>query len=140
MDSATRRDFLKLVRDALLWLSAALGLAGLTRFLDYDPYPAPKAEFDLGPAEKYPPGSRTLLKEVPAVLFHTDNEYSALSLVCTHLGCTLELDGESFRCPCHGSRFNGAGEVTHGPAIHPLRALRLETDDQDHLVLYTDGS
>ncbi len=136
MAGASRRDFLKLVREALLWLSAALGFAGLIRFLDYDPYPAPKTEFELGPIEMYPPGSRTLLPEVPAVLFHTGEGYSALSLVCTHLGCTVEEQGQGFQCPCHGSRFNGTGQVTHGPAAQALHTLRVETNDQNELVLY----
>jgi cytochrome b6-f complex iron-sulfur subunit len=140
MAGASRRDFLKLVREALLWLSTSLGLGGLIRFLDYDPYPAPKTKFDLGPAEQYPPGTRTMLVETPALLIHKADGFSALSLVCTHLGCTLEQDDLGFRCPCHGSRFDAQGDVTHGPAVKPLRSLRLETSDENHILLYTDDS
>jgi cytochrome b6-f complex iron-sulfur subunit len=140
MVDATRRDFLKLIREALLWLSAALGLVGLLRFLDYDPNPVPQTEFDLGPVENYPPGSRTLHPEVPAVLTHSEEGFTALSLVCTHLGCTLEDNGQGFRCPCHGSRFDEEGNVTHGPAVQPLRKLDVELDDRDHLIVYTDSS
>jgi cytochrome b6-f complex iron-sulfur subunit len=137
MSNISRRDFLKLARDGFLWLSAALGLGGLLRFLDYEPNPAPKTEFDLGPAENYPPGSRTLLAEPPAVLLHTENGFSALSLVCTHLGCTLEQNRDGFDCPCHGSRFNADGNVTHGPASQSLVRLRVEISADNKIVLYT---
>ncbi len=50
MTKVSRRDFLKLVRNGLLWTSAALGLGGLFRFLDYEPNPSPKTEFELGSA------------------------------------------------------------------------------------------
>lgn len=140
MGSASRRDFFKLAREALLWLSAGLGFGGFIRFLDYDPSPAPQTEFDLGLPQQYPPGSRTLLKEVPALLIHKEDGLAALSLICTHLGCTLEQDGQDFRCPCHGSRFDAAGKVTHGPATQALPSMRVETNDQDHLILYTNSS
>jgi hypothetical protein len=48
MSDISRRDFLKLARDGFLYLSGALTLGGLLRFLDFDPNPAPRTEFDLG--------------------------------------------------------------------------------------------
>jgi menaquinol-cytochrome c reductase iron-sulfur subunit len=44
---------------------------------------------------------------------------------CSHLGCSINLDtaGKKFACPCHGSQFNLAGDVIHGPAIAPLSHL-----------------
>jgi Rieske Fe-S protein len=138
MSDVSRRDFLKLTRDGLLWLSAALGLGGLLHFLDYDANPAPKTEFDLGSAANYPLGSRTLLAEVPAVLIHNENGFSALSLTCTHLGCTVEQNKEEFVCPCHGSHFNLDGTLLHGPAAQPLASLRIETTEDENLILHTN--
>lgn len=37
---------------------------------------------------------------------------------CPHMGCRLEWnpDGESYDCPCHGSRFDREGHLLDGPA------------------------
>jgi Rieske Fe-S protein len=133
----SRRDFLKLARNGFLYLSGGLALGGLLRFLDYEPNPAPKTEFDLGPASNYPLHSQTVLSEPPAVLLHTEAGFSALSLVCTHLGCTLENGADGFVCPCHGSHFDKGGKVTHGPADKPLPALRVEVTVDGNLKLFT---
>ena len=137
MPDLSRRDFLKLARDGLLALSGLLGLGGLIRFLDYQTEPPAPTEFDLGPASSYPAGTSIIIPEVPALLIHDANGFNALSLVCTHLGCTVEEKAEGFACPCHGSRFDPQGEVTRGPANKPLGKLRVETTEDGHLHLYT---
>ncbi len=137
MDRLSRRDFLKLLRQVLLALSAALGLGMLARFFSRQEATSRPTEFDLGPASAYPVGSRTILPEVPAVLLHTPEGFTALSLVCTHLGCTLEENQDGFNCPCHGSRFGEDGSLRGGPATRGLDTLRLEQKD-DRLLLYTD--
>jgi cytochrome b6-f complex iron-sulfur subunit len=137
MSELPRREFLKLARAGFLYLSGALALGGLLRFLDYDPNPAPKTEFDLGPASNYPLDSRTFLSDPPAILLHTEGGFSALSLLCTHLGCTVEKDTQGFACPCHGSRFDQEGNVLHGPAEQPLRTLRVEMTEKGNLRLFT---
>jgi cytochrome b6-f complex iron-sulfur subunit len=136
MTNISRRDFLKLTRNGFLTLSGALAFVGFLRFLDFDPNPAIKTEFDLGLAEKYPLGSRTVLDEIPAILIRTESGFSVLSLVCTHLGCTLEQEADGFACPCHNSRFDTEGKVIHGPAAKSLPALRVEISTENHVVLY----
>jgi Rieske Fe-S protein len=138
MSKLSRRDFLKLTRDGFLYLSGILTLGGLLRFLGFQTEPAPQTEFDLGLAEKYPLNSRALLEEIPAVLLHTESGFSALSLVCTHLGCSVENDTQGFTCPCHGSRFNADGKVMQGPASQPLAPLRIKITEDKHLILYID--
>ena len=61
-----------------------------------------------------------------------NDEYIALSKVCTHNQCTVEYDdeGDKFVCPCHGSEFNTDGDVTTGPADEPLKEYNTELDDQ----------
>jgi nitrite reductase/ring-hydroxylating ferredoxin subunit len=137
MTELSRRDFLKLARNGFLYLSGALGIGGFLRFLDYDPNPAPKTEFDLGTASKYPLNSRTLLSDPQAVLLHTDSGFTALSLICTHLGCSVENNADGFTCPCHGSSFDKDGNVMHGPADKRLNSLRVELMENGNLMLFT---
>lgn len=138
MSDIKRRDFLKLTASGLLAASGLLGLGGLLRFLAYGSATLPKTEFDLGPESSYPPGSTQVLAEIPAVLSHGESGFRALSLVCTHLGCTVEKSPDGFTCPCHGSRFDANGNVLLGPARKALRSLRLETNPDGHLILHTD--
>jgi Rieske Fe-S protein len=137
MNSLTRRDFLKLATQGALWLSGTLGLVGIARFLSCEAPQPPPRRFELGDAGSYPPGSRTVIPQVPAFLVHDDAGFSATRLVCTHLGCTVQpIDGGGFECPCHGSRYASGGRVTNGPATSPLESLRVEITSDKKVVLY----
>jgi cytochrome b6-f complex iron-sulfur subunit len=139
MPDLTRRDFLKIAATALLTASGLLGLGGLFRFLDYQQAEsATQTEFDLGLASAFPIDSHALLADVPAVLFHKKSGFGALSLVCAHLGCTVEQKADGFICPCHGSRYDADGNLLRGPSQKSLRTLRIETAPDGHLILHTD--
>ena len=137
-EKISRRDFLKLARTGLLTLSGLLGLGGLLRFLGYQSQPPAPTEFVLGASADYAPGSRTLLPQVPALLVRNATGFIALSLVCPHLGCTVEPQPDGFTCPCHGSRFDLSGKVMRGPAGKALSVLRLETAADGKLHLFTN--
>jgi Rieske Fe-S protein len=137
MSNLSRRDFLKLTTQALLAAGGLLGLGALIRLLGAQTSSSPKTQFDLGPVSSYPLGSRSVIPEVPAILLHTDAGFSALSLVCTHLGCTLEPTLDGFTCPCHGSQYGTDGFPLHGPARKNLAVLRVEQDTVGHLILYS---
>jgi len=134
----TRRNFIKLSIKFLFGVGGLIGLGGLVRFLGYQSDPGPPSEFDLGDVAKYPVGSRTIRADIPAVIYNRAGEIAAYSLTCTHLGCTVEEDGEAFACPCHGSRFNIDGKVLKGPAQKPLRLLDVELLEDHTLRLYTN--
>ena len=135
----SRRDFIKLSTNALFGLGGLLGLSGLVRYFSFLPDPGPPTEFDLGNVASYPVGSRSLRLEIPAVIHNREGEIVAYSLICTHLGCTIENDGDEFACPCHGSRFDKDGVVLKGPAQRPLQKLRVNVLEDNTLRLYTDG-
>lgn len=135
-----RRDFLKLFTNTMFGLAGVLGLIGLLRFFSYRPVDSRQTEFNLGDLINFPPGSCTFRSDIPAVIYNVAGEYNAYSLVCTHLGCTLEQDGVNLSCPCHGSRFNRDGKVLQGPAQRALKKLRIEIQDDNTLMLFTGGN
>lgn len=49
--------------------------------------------------------------------------YTGVSSICTHEGCSINYMGSSsgFRCPCHGATFSVDGVVTGGPARTNLK-------------------
>jgi cytochrome b6-f complex iron-sulfur subunit len=51
-----------------------------------------------------------------------DGGFLALSLTCSHLGCTVlwEEQKKQFICPCHSSAFDKVGNVINSPAPRPL--------------------
>lgn len=121
----------------MLALSGLLGVGAVARFLDYATEPARPTEFDLGPANQYPPGSHTLIPDAQAVLFAAPTGFRAVGIICPHLGCTVEPVTEGFVCRCHASRFDLQGGLVHGPATRPLPTLRVEQASNGHLVLHS---
>jgi Rieske Fe-S protein len=138
MTKLSRSDFLKLGTNFLLGLGGALGVGGLAYFLSYEMDPAPPSQYDLGSVGDYPRGSRVVFLQIPAVLIHNDDGFMALSMVCTHLGCTVESKDGEYECPCHGSRYDGKGYVTRGPSNTPLKKLRVEVNETGNVILYMD--
>ena len=121
----SRRNFLSLAGKTLMGLNGILGLSALLRFFSYQSSPAPPTEFDLGPAENFSGDAIVTIPEAQAALLPSEDGFQAVSLVCTHLGCLLELQEDAFTCPCHGSIFNLDGVVQKGPADQSLRQLEV---------------
>ena len=118
-------------------ISGMLGLSALIRFFSYQSTPAPPTIFDLGPTSNFSKNATVTIPEAQAVLLLSEDGFQALSLECTHLGCLLELQEDTFSCPCHGSIFSLDGTVQKGPADQSLRELKVEVDEKGHLILDT---
>ncbi|MBW4690118.1 MAG: FAD-dependent oxidoreductase [Komarekiella atlantica HA4396-MV6] len=60
----------------------------------------------------------------------------AISLTCTHQGCTVQTaaDGK-FHCPCHGAVFTADGKVVKGPAQRDLAKFKVVQQQDDNLQL-----
>ncbi len=56
----------------------------------------------------------------------SETEVAAISLVCTHLGCTINRVETGFLCPCHGSQYDSDGLVVGGPAPKTLHWLAIK--------------
>jgi Rieske Fe-S protein len=61
--------------------------------------------------------------------------FAALSPVCTHLGCTVEIQATRLVCPCHGSTYDREGRVLQGPAEKALARYAAELGPDDVLVV-----
>ena len=129
----TRRALLKVS----LGLSSVLSLFGLVKFLGYQSAPVQPVRFTLKSPAEYAVGSVTGVPEARAYILRDAKGLYAISAVCTHLGCTVNKDGENYECPCHGSRFNNGGYLLKGPAQFPLERLELSLSDDGKVVVDT---
>lgn len=129
------------------WALFAAGFGGLAAI--FGAFMAPRVDFGkaqsfrAGPLDKFPPNNVSEeFKSSQKVWIVRDGEkLFALSTVCTHLGCTPNWEGNTFKCPCHGSGFYGpnpgveAGINFEGPAPRPLERFGVKlTDDGQILV------
>jgi cytochrome b6-f complex iron-sulfur subunit len=136
-DKLQRRSFLALTLGwccTLFALAASLAAAG--RFLVPNVLYEPSRRFKGLKPEDYPEGP-TFLPNLRVFLFRQGNRFRAVSAVCTHLGCTVNLAGNGFHCPCHGSLFSQNGVVVSGPAPAALPWLEVTLSRDGHLIIDT---
>jgi Rieske Fe-S protein len=69
---------------------------------------------------------------VPVLVTRTRESLRAFSLICTHLGCTVEWQAgdKEFFCPCHSGRFDEFGEVLAGPPPIPLEQFPVSVEGE----------
>jgi Rieske Fe-S protein len=67
--------------------------------------------------------------EVVYILRRDDGSFTAISPICTHRGCTVDIAGVNLVCPCHGSTYDRAGSVLKGPAERSLYSFPLQLRD-----------
>jgi cytochrome b6-f complex iron-sulfur subunit len=70
----------------------------------------------------------------------TTNGIMPLYQKCVHLGCRVPFCQQSqwFECPCHGSKYNDAGEYQLGPAPRGLDRFTV-TMEGDQVIVDTSG-
>lgn len=69
------------------------------------------------------------------VLSLGNRQFAAVSPICTHLGCTVEIEQSRLVCPCHGSTYDREGRVVRGPAEQALTRYRAAVTSDDVLVI-----
>lgn len=72
-------------------------------------------------------------------LLGTPDGIVAVSAVCTHLGCTVNVEGPRLVCPCHGSTYERTGRVLRGPAERPLERYPVELPGDGTLEVILNG-
>ncbi len=133
---------------AMLWPSLRGGFGAKINLGDVT---ALKAELEAIPGGvKYYPEARTYLVTYKPVAGQ-ESVYKNLALIddgllaiyqkCAHLGCKVPHCETSnwFECPCHGSRYNKAGEYQFGPAPRGLHHFPLTNDNGNIIVDTASG-
>jgi cytochrome b6-f complex iron-sulfur subunit len=67
--------------------------------------------------------------------------FMAIYQRCAHLGCRVPFCTSSqwFECPCHGSKYNIAGEYQLGPAPQGLQRFAVKVEN-NNLIVDTSGT
>ena len=141
-----RRAFVQQCLGAAAGASGSLALAGCASLV-VRPVTPVDGRIHL-PLNRYPElneaaGSLRLqaegLRDPIYVLIDGNGRYAALSPICTHLGCTVEVERDRLVCPCHGSTYDRAGTVLKGPAERALTRFPTQVTD-GVLVIELRGS
>ncbi len=126
-DVESRREFLHKVWKWLGIIASVEVIAMLVGFL----FSGKRSNEKLKPKQLLEAGSVDSFKNNSVTAFRggrfylvrlLDGGFMALSLRCTHLGCSIawEEDKNRFICPCHSSAFYINGEVQNPPAPNAL--------------------
>jgi cytochrome b6-f complex iron-sulfur subunit len=83
-----------------------------------------KGDYSLTQGLKGDPTYLVVLEDLSIATF-------GINAVCTHLGCVVPWNQaeNKFKCPCHGSQYNGEGKVIRGPAPLSLALAHRETNE-----------
>ena len=116
----SRRDYLGVAGVGSATAAVAFSTIGMLRLPKPRVLPDVSAVVRLGKPSEYLPGTVAMLPKENVCVIATEEGISAISLVCTHLGCIVKRADDGFDCPCHGSKFDSAGQVVAGPAPRGL--------------------
>ncbi len=135
----TRRDFFVQAGVAACAVAAAGSAVVTLDYLKPKVLFEPPTAFLAGSPLDYSDGVVRFYKDNKAFVIGGTTGVYALSAVCTHLGCITRYksDEKAIACPCHGSRYDLEGNVTHGPAPRPLPWLDITEDAAGNLVVDT---
>ena len=113
----TRRNFLSLAGNTGLAVGVgAFALYVCGKFFWPNVAYGPPSKFSIGKPTNFPDGAKQNIADQKVSIIRHGNKIGAISMVCQHLGCTVAASSTGYDCPCHGSKYDDMGNVTHGPA------------------------
>jgi cytochrome b6-f complex iron-sulfur subunit len=140
-DKISRRDFIK--RSAVGMVVGGVAISGLNLNV-FAGQSAKKAVIkrsgdDIVVKIAENPGLSTVGGSCPVtddiMLIRMDeSRFIAVSTICRHKGCTVELEGDKFVCPCHGSEYTREGKVTQGPSKANLKTFETMFDSKTGII------
>jgi cytochrome b6-f complex iron-sulfur subunit len=99
------------------------------------------ADIPAGPVSGLAVGSLTAVAGIDVCIARDAQGIYAMSLVCTHEGCDMSVDGtvaaSGIFCSCHGSRFDPNGKVVAGPARSALPHFQVSVDAAGLLTIHS---
>lgn len=126
-------------RDALLGIAAAAGGIAVSSSLVPGCAPAPddgttRIALDGIPDDR---AIHVPHREQTVEVRRIGDAFRAMSLSCTHMGCTVRWhdDLDLYQCPCHFGQYDAEGQVLGGAPTHPLRRFRWRVQGDDLLIL-----
>lgn len=138
-EGKTRRDFLGLASMGAFFAAMFTALGGSLRMLKPTVRFEEPSAFKIGKADNFPAGLVKTLDEKNVVVFSDVDGLHAVSLICTHLGCVVQVKEKGFACPCHGSKYDAMGKVIGGPAPRPLPWYKISLSIDGSLVVDTSS-
>ena len=136
-EEVKRRDFLGMASAWTAIAAVVAMLAGMVRLAKPRLLPEASSKFSIGMPEEVPVGSEKVISDRNVMIVSTEAGISAVSLVCTHLGCVVTRLEKGFICPCHGSKFDDDGNVKGGPAPRALPWLEISRRADGKLLINT---
>jgi cytochrome b6-f complex iron-sulfur subunit len=125
-DNLNRRDFFNKVWKGLGYVAAIEMIAIISTYMfsgKSKDISLPKQLLEAGPVDSFESNSVSAFMGGRFYLARQkDGGFIALSLRCTHLGCSIAWEEKQnrFICPCHSSAFDISGEVLNPPAARAL--------------------
>ena len=121
---------------------AAVGCAWAGTLVQSRLFPAEQAEADAKPVTiplaDLPVGGnqQIIYGGLPVMVLRTPESIKAFSMICTHLGCVIQWNGNQseFYCPCHDGYFDQFGEVVAGPPPVPLEQFPVQVVDDQVII------
>lgn len=80
------------------------------------------------------PGGSLRVNDEIMLIRKSETEFIAVKTICTHKGCDVELEGNKFVCPCHGSEYTIEGKLTEGPAKKDLTTYPVEFNSGEGVI------
>jgi cytochrome b6-f complex iron-sulfur subunit len=133
-----RREVLAAGGGTALGLLVVLAGCGGDSGDDAEPLEPMVGDVDAGTASDYALGTIRRIEQGPIFVARDELGLYAMSAMCTHLGCTVDIGSDRLPCPCHGSEFDFEGNVLEGPATDPLRHYAVYVAGDGRVRVATD--
>ena len=130
----SKRNFLKISFKALPVLWGGIIVWTVKNYFTFRPG---KSEMTIGSYTDFQEGNIVHLKKERVFVIRDAQGVYAMSDICTHLGCRVQKEGASLKCPCHKTIFALNGQPVKGPAKKVLNHFYIFKNRDGALVVNT---